>query len=418
MKKNAHRWLALPLILVAGCLLVFAVIFLKFNNDSNLTIVANQIKAISIGTTTIATTSASTSIISDITSTAAIEITSHPSTTLTTGEAVSHPPMPPLSPKPTTTSSIITVMATTTAITTATTTPSSTESSAEPQSITISPQAIVGLLCYYTTTSTYLKNLGATPVIFQSSGVIINPAGYILTAKHVVDPKWTMQVYTSSTSGDQLVYNFINFDYCDVSIPTLSPLFTVQQIKQWNPYSLLPEPQYKATLYFDPPQGTLTQEQYDEADFSILKITGVADDCSTLYGFDDCDAPSSLPGTFPYVPALLASTPPIGVQLITYGYPVEANSNYGTGRLYLEGAVGNVTSYDTSTYLNNIPLAIRWDAGDILGGRSGSGIFWNGYLVGTLYEKNNDQYWSQSITIQAIQQILANNGLGNLLEAH
>jgi len=277
--------------------------------------------------------------------------------------------------------------------------------------ITTEPKSVVGLWCYYNSRSSQLNLMvGSQSIVFQSSGVIINPQGYILTAKHVVDPAWTKKAYATSTDGLDILYDNIDFDHCDVgNLPDGRSLPTPDDIKTFNPMLDIGAMRYRASLYFDPPQGSMSESEFETADFAILKITGPADHCSTWY--TDC----SSSGPFPYAPVLYSSIPAVGQSLITYGFPVEASPDYQS-KLFLKGAVGRIAEYDNGdNYFKNTPFQIQWTADDVMGGRSGSPVFWKGYAIGVLYEKTTYSPTSTIMAMPAIYKILSNNGLGNVL---
>ena len=278
-----------------------------------------------------------------------------------------------------------------------------------PASIPISTQSIVGLRCYYTTPDpNILALLGTSTFSSQLTGVVVNPDGYILTAKHGVDPQWVSQIVLASSSA-QVIFSQSVFKYCDVGVPPESySLPTWQQIQALNPGEPLGPMRYTASLYFDPSSSTMSEQEYHETDFAILKINGVANGCSTWY--PDC----TLPSQFPYSP-VFSAVPPVRSQLLTYGYPVEAESDY-QNQFYLKGAFGHVSSFDYGdTYFSTTALALHWSADDIMGGRSGSPLYWNGYVVGVLSNRNVDEATSTAVAMPAIEKVLQNNGLGNLL---
>ncbi len=282
------------------------------------------------------------------------------------------------------------------------------------QPIDITKKSIVGLWCYFNVaTGSLLSMYGSDPLVFQSTGVIVNPDGYILTAKHVVDQAWVGATYgSSSPTSTQQIYASMIFDHCDVGVPKTDYLPSPQEIKDWNPSELLGPMRYHAKLFFEPKTIGLSDEESQDTDFSILKIDGIADGCSTWYS--DCS--STAP--FPYSPVMYASTPSVGNQLLSYGYPVEASVDY-EDQLYFKGAVGRLSEYDNGdAYFKNTPFTIHWAADGVRGGRSGSPVFWNGFVSGILYARSTETEDVKILGMPAIEKMLQDNGLGNILKTN
>ena len=267
----------------------------------------------------------------------------------------------------------------------------------------IAEQSLVALLCHYSD--------GVT--LSRGSGVIIDSQGYILTAKHIVDPQWTSWAYGTAPSNNTL-------EYCEVGIPPIATLPTVQQIQTFNSLINVPTPfPFVATLYFEPSQGQLSNNEYRALDFAVLKITGPSANCSQSYS--SC----ALPTAWPYSPVNYSIVPNTAqnVEVFNFGYPGEAiststSNNFNT--FDLKGAVGPLTQYYSGDqFFKNEALNFEWSANDVIPGRSGSPVFWNGYIVGI--EDSGDSGNStidQAIGLPAIDQILKNNGLENLLSTN
>ncbi|MBU6500908.1 MAG: trypsin-like peptidase domain-containing protein [Patescibacteria group bacterium] len=281
----------------------------------------------------------------------------------------------------------------------------------------ITAKSLVGLFCHYKITdpslvATYGDSNGE--YIAKGSGVIINPQGYILTAKHIVDQQWTAWAY-GSTGSDLALEQNSELNYCEVGLPTTDNLPTVSDIKSINPSITLPNPfPYVATAYFEPKQGTMSDDEYRTSDFAIMKITRAPDNCAT---FNFC----TLPAAFPYNPVIFSRMPDEGIMdgLLNFGYPGELiNTSESTFHdFYLKGSVGTLTKYyGGDAYFKDEPFNFEWSASDVLPGRSGSPIFWDGYVVGVEYGLNvNDKTIDYAIGLPAIYKILDENKLGDLL---
>lgn len=265
--------------------------------------------------------------------------------------------------------------------------------------VNIAEQSLVALLCYYSDGS-----------VSRGSGVVVNPQGYILTAKHIVDPSWTSWAYGTAPRNATL-------NYCEVGIPPPNTLPTVQEIQSVNPSIAVSPSMFPldATLYFEPSQGSLSNNEYRVLDFAVLKISKPSENCAS---YNLC----TLPTVYPYNPVYYAAKPDTVSynQVINFGYPGEAittstSQNFET--FNLKGAVGRLVQYyGGDQYFKNQLLDFSWSAIDVIPGRSGSPVFWHGYVVGI-----EDSGAAQNVTndyaigLPAIEQILKNSGLGNIL---
>ena len=281
----------------------------------------------------------------------------------------------------------------------------------------------VGLLCHYKINDAGLRAAYAYgedsdgELLAKGSGVVVDPQGYILTAKHIVDPQWTNIAYGSSTPPDEVQLNDeLTFDYCDVGVPPDQAAPSTALLQSINPSIAIPNPfPYIATIAFDPPQDEMSDLEYDNLDVAVLKITAPMKDCQT---FNLC----TLPPSFAYSPVLYTSAPYASSApnfLIDFGYPAESINSYGGSftDFYLKGAVGRMTNYfDGDQYFNNVPLAFQWQANDVLPGRSGSPIYWQGYVIGIeVSGEVGNSTMDDAVAMSAIQKELAANGFGNIL---
>jgi hypothetical protein len=292
-----------------------------------------------------------------------------------------------------------------------------------PVAITINEAPNVALLCHYKINDPELRAAYAYAedsdgeLLAKGSGVIVDPEGYILTAKHMVDPQWENIAYASSIDSDDVQLNdALSLDYCDVGMPQNQAVPATSILESLNPSIAIENPfPYVATLAFDPPQGQMSHNEFYDLDFALLKISGPMEECQT---FNLCTLPSS----FPYSPVFYNSTPDLSTApkvLIDFGYPAESINSYGGAftDFYLKGTVGHLTDYQYGDqYFENAPLTFAWQASDVLPGRSGSPIYWQGYVIGIEVSGEVDNStMDNAVAMPAIAKVLAADGLGNIL---
>ena len=283
----------------------------------------------------------------------------------------------------------------------------------EPSSIVpndINSQSIVALNCHYK--SKKPQNYSSQVLGLGGTGVIINSEGYILTAKHLVDPEWVSLAFPNEAESQ--LNDVREFEYCEVGLPPKNiTLPTIENIQ--NPdqgFDLDPPFPYIATIYFNPQQGNLSDTEYKNLDFVIMKITRVLDSCQSFSG-DLCN----LPNSFPYTPVLYQETVKDNDKVINFGYPsvdYSATLQGSVTGFILKGAVGFLENYYTGDkYFNNKPFVFNWIANNLVPGRSGSPVFFRGYVAGIVYASNYlvDKTQGTAIGMPAIQQILTDNGL-------
>ncbi|MCR4328526.1 MAG: serine protease [Patescibacteria group bacterium] len=280
----------------------------------------------------------------------------------------------------------------------------------------LSAKTIVGLLCVYTFTNSSLAQLygeGNEVIYAKGSGVIVNPEGYVITARHVVDPAWYLWAYGADSAEETELYQSMKFSHCEVGTPTVSELPTVDDIRVFNPQLELPHPfPYLAELYFVPPRGEMSDREYKNIDFAILKINKPRKDCEV---FNLC----TLPEKFPYSPVLYKKLPPLQSEVLNFGYPVELINSSGGAftNFFLKGAVGILDGIvEGDKAFISTPIYIRWRADDVLPGRSGSPIFLDGYVIGIEYAGLTANVTENfGVSVIGIQRVLELSGLGNLL---
>jgi hypothetical protein len=237
--------------------------------------------------------------------------------------------------------------------------------------------------------------------------VIVNPQGYILTARHLVDPRWTRIAYDSTLDSNQKdLYDNATLDHCEVGLPENISLPSAENIRAFSPSTLITTDfQYSVAPYFLPAQNGMSDREYQSADFAVLKITGATPSCASAN--QNC----SLSNNFPYTPVATGNTLPRqnSDQIFNYGYPAETNINHEGNdfyKFYLKGAVGTIGTYiNGDQRFSNQPMSFSFEAQDIQDGRSGSPIFWNGYVIGILYGSTSTEE-SYNLAMPIIAAIL------------
>ncbi len=278
----------------------------------------------------------------------------------------------------------------------------------------INPQSIVALNCHYK--SKRPQNYSSAVLGLAGSGVIINSEGYILTAKHLVDPEWVSWAFPNEAESH--LNDVREFEYCEVGLaPKNITLPTIENIQDPDQgFDLDPPFPYIATVYFNPQQGSLSDTEYKNLDFVILKIVRVLDNCQSFSG-DLC----SLPSSYPYSPVFYQETVKDNDGVINFGYPsvdYSATIQGSVTGFILKGAAGFLEKYYSGDkYFNNKPFVFNWIANNLVPGRSGSPVFFRGYVAGIVYASNYlvDKTQAVAVGMPAIQQILSDNGLKDLL---
>jgi hypothetical protein len=345
-------------------------------------------------------------------------------TTLSSVTTLVSPQVPTSSPYKVTKNSgdpvaIIPLSTSTTAVTTSVETPiilppiasttTSPSDAGDPPQLSVDPQTIVGILCYYNATYTN-QNTGqsiysADDEEVRGSGVIVNNKGNILTNRHIIEqPDSTISI--TDNNGNSVPFSITyQLDHCDVGqLPAGATLPTASQIELVNPYIQVPVLGYTAQPVYISQTAGLSNAEVQYADFALLQITGVSSSGPT-FGIN------SVPSSFPYATLLPVQSYPdvINGQVLTYGFPGDVTSGQGNffQTLTMTGSVGTVTNveYGDQYYLNT-PLLIDTNL-EISHGRSGSPLFWRGYVIGLVtFFVGDNQTDSGSVASDAILKAL------------
>ncbi len=281
-----------------------------------------------------------------------------------------------------------------------------------PPAVKIDAQTIVGILCYlhetYTNGTTGKSITDTQMVEVRGSGVIIGSQGYILTNRHVVQPADETTTINDSNGNPVSITIKYDLDHCEVGqMPKGTTLPTADEIRSLNPYVQIPVLGYAAKPVLVSPTAGRSTLEVQAADFAILKITGVTKNGPTF-------GVSSVPASFPYAKLLgVGDYNPVGDQVLTYGFPgdVTMGQENAFETLTMTGSVGTFKEIEVGDkYYADTPVIITSHM-EIAHGRSGSPLFWRGYVIGVVtYYMNNNRTDSGSVASDAILKSLQGTG--------
>lgn len=270
----------------------------------------------------------------------------------------------------------------------------------------IDPGVIVGIACEveesYTSTDT---NFAPVSIYGYSrgSGVIIDKRGYILTNRHV-GGTYT-RIATTTQGLDLITYTItLKNGACWVGqYPKGVTLPAPEEIKVFNPTARIPVLAYTAEPLYEPNDSVWSESEKEKLDFTVLKITGLSADGPTF-------GVTSLPSSFPYAKILPSRNLfKKGKDVLSYGAPGDAttgrNDDFFT--IYILGAVGKLESFENGdkAFLN-IPAVIYLNM-DIAGGRSGSPVFADNYVIGVLQShKSENRIEARAVASDSILKYL------------
>ena len=226
------------------------------------------------------------------------------------------------------------------------------------------------------------KNTAGNQVTAYGSGVMVGEGGYVLTARHVVDMAYTYRI----TGGKQGLRDY-TLDLCRIAVPpdgTETP--TVTAIRTINSFTSVTEFAYVAQVAFLPPEpaeGGMSEAEYDFADSALLRVT------SAVTG--------ALPRSFVASPMKIFELPVQGEEVVSFGFP-SGVPLYGNN-FYLQGSVGEIKDIvGGDQFFKNQPVGMT-AVMETIGGRSGSPVFWHGYVIGIISSKED---YSRNTAISAI----------------
>jgi Trypsin-like peptidase domain len=284
-----------------------------------------------------------------------------------------------------------------------------------PPIISIDPQTLVGVLCYFR--ATYTNRAAGQSVVdpqlveARGSGVIIGSPGYILTNRHVIRlPEDTTTVTGANGTAIPITIDY-QLDHCEAGqLPKGATLPTADEIRTFNPFVQIPVLGYLVQPVFVSPTAGRSAIEIDAADFAVLKITGVTKSGPTF-------GVSSVPASFPHA-TLLAIDPydVMNEEVLTYGFPGDVTVGQGNPfeTLTMTGSVGKITQIEVGdAFYANTPLIITASM-EVAHGRSGSPLFWRGYVVGIVtFFVGSNRTDSGSVASDAILKALQGTGYLN-----
>jgi hypothetical protein len=265
----------------------------------------------------------------------------------------------------------------------------------EKDAAVIEPRSLVALNCYYV----YLPT-GRVINAGKGSGAIIRSDGTILTARHLVDLRYSYRVDSDSISADIALNS--TFDHCEVGqISPSSSLPSADEIRLSNPTISVSALPYKASLIYLPSSANLhiSDLEASHLDFALLRITGLTNGARAA-------GITALPSSFP-ASVILRERLQEGDEVLTYGYPADPDPGTPFRTFRLAGGVGRVKSLQVGDLkFLDTPLVINTEM-EAQQGRSGSPLFYRGHVAGvvTAHAEKNPQD-SYSVSMEAMLPIL------------
>lgn len=291
------------------------------------------------------------------------------------------PPAPPTSTLP----QIVPIPAKTASSASTSSLPATTTVTVVPITPKIFPAGVlVGILCKVTQEYTS-SDPEFTPVkeegYGRGTGVIIDKRGYILTNKHVGGTYIEKATTTVGYGEIQFTITSKSSECVVGDVPKDIVLPTAPQIQAINPTIRIPILSFTAEPLYKPSWNGWSERERLYGDFTILKITGLSEDAKTFGVY-------AVPSAFPYAELLpTKNNVKVGQQVLSYGAPgdVTAALNELFSSIYMLGAVGQLEKIRTGDRaFRDVPFTLDINM-EISGGRSGSPVIWNGYVIGLVH---------------------------------
>lgn len=231
-------------------------------------------------------------------------------------------------------------------------------------------QSLVGIQCNY-------KNAAGKIAANRGSGVFINSSGYILTNRHLVDRVWTNTAY-----GDNLDLSFVLED-CDIRFYENAALISSEAPDAR--FFELGIPDFKAAVAFLPNEEGLSDTELKRLDFAILRVTKKNESKYLPYENPKIHAASVfLPkeDTMSDWIAEIKKKTFLALGFPFQGLSANPESYFQEYRLFSkQGTIADV--YGGDLFFLNKPFLFKTEIEpDAYGGRSGSPMFYRGYVVG------------------------------------
>ena len=283
----------------------------------------------------------------------------------------------------------------------------------EPEPRRIDLSSVVGLKCRF-------SGPDECSGVARGTGVIVSSNGYLLTARHVVDDAWVSACYETKQTSCTL-------DRCEAirlgesrTLP-LAPQHTYPV----NPYLFI-------DLEFAPNNWDFTT---DIVYVPLLKNYSVDEYCALDVAVLEVKAwngnKPNLSRLLTPAPVLASRDPSSGELLLVPGFAYQElggpsgslnesrNLSFDQFRLLTTSYVAGETAFgDQKFATTSLILTLRSDAPDITGGRSGSPVFWNGYVTGLVQSVDRtDRSVTHAIAMPAILEALKASGLLLVIES-
>ena len=241
-----------------------------------------------------------------------------------------------------------------------------------PPLLDIELNSIVAIRCSF-------SNASGTKEEVRGSGIISSSEGYVITNRHIVDREWAARVLGEPDPGyhevpDECVGELLDFSR------TISPI--PQATYPFSPYPYFDVEFYPSNwdmrfeVVFRPSGSGASAAEENALDFAVLKVKE--------WNLQKYTQGRTIP-TLHAAPFLASVLPGVGEWTLIPGYAFQAigENSFDTFRLLITTYVFSGAAYGDQKY-TEIPMSLiaTTESPDISGGRSGSPMFWRGYVVG------------------------------------
>lgn len=239
-------------------------------------------------------------------------------------------------------------------------------------------RSIAGIQCNF-------ENDKGERLPYRGSGAFIHPDGYILAVRHLVDPEWTKWAYndqTIDTTYNRLIDCEVHFLDSDRIIALTDtppyPYFDLHKMSSGIQYD------FKAKLVYLPDTTQLSENENQQLDYAILKIT---EKNPTKYFPQENPKIQSSPILIPSQEQWLTLIKGQKITIPGYAYQATGAGAFDEYRLLTkDGKISEIFSGDE--FFKDKPFVIETELSpDVYGGRSGSPIFYKGYIIGLIQVK-------------------------------